>query len=139
MSTTQALQSDPLEMPTAHRVTMLNRNDRLFHIVLAQQFDREVIEALCRLAEMTRNIAESKQGTQFLRTLLSHKRAMLYFIQPSTRTFLSFAAACQILGMPCNEVRNPSTSSEMLEGAWSTTPRKARGFIPIGWQRSLAV
>jgi aspartate carbamoyltransferase catalytic subunit len=37
---------------------------------------------------------------------------MLYFTQPSTRTFLSFSAACQILGMTCNEVRDPSTSSE---------------------------
>ena len=36
---------------------------------------------------------------------------MLYFTQPSTRTFLSFMAACQILGMTCNEVRDPSTSS----------------------------
>jgi aspartate carbamoyltransferase catalytic subunit len=37
---------------------------------------------------------------------------MLYFTQPSTRTFLSFMAACQILGVTCNEVRDPTTSSE---------------------------
>ena len=37
---------------------------------------------------------------------------MLYFTQPSTRTFLSFMAACQILGITCNEVRDPTTSSE---------------------------
>ena len=37
---------------------------------------------------------------------------MLYFTQPSTRTFLSFMAACQILGITCNEVRDASTSSE---------------------------
>ena len=37
---------------------------------------------------------------------------MLYFTQPSTRTFLSFTAACQILGITCNEVRDPSVSSE---------------------------
>ncbi len=113
MSTTTALHNDPLEQPTAHRVAMLNHNDRLFHVILAQQFDCELIGSLCRLAEMIRNIAESKQGNQFLRSLLPHKRAMLYFIQPSTRTFLSFAAACQILGMPYDEVRNPSTSSEV--------------------------
>ena len=113
MLTTDAVQYDPLSEPTAHRVAMLNRDDRLFHIILAQQFDCELIETMCRLAEMIRNIAESKQGNRFLRSLLSHKRAMLYFIQPSTRTFLSFAASCQILGIPYNEVRNPSTSSEM--------------------------
>ncbi|MHC4610130.1 MAG: aspartate carbamoyltransferase [Planctomycetota bacterium] len=104
---------DPAEMPTAHRAALLSHDDRLFHVILAQQFDRELIEQLCRLSEMIRSIAEARQGAQFLRTLLGHKRAMLYFIQPSTRTFLSFTAACQILGMPYNEVRNPSTSSEV--------------------------
>ncbi len=104
---------DPAQMPTAHRVALLSRDDRLFHVILAQQFDRELIGDLCRLAEMIRSVAEVRSGAQFLRTLLSHKRAMLYFIQPSTRTFLSFTAACQILGMPYNEVRNPSTSSEV--------------------------
>jgi aspartate carbamoyltransferase catalytic subunit len=104
-------ESEPL--PTAKRVAALNRNDRLFHVVLAQQFDRETIDYLCKLAEMVRNIAETRQGLQFLRSLLSHKRAMLYFIQPSTRTFLSFAAACQILGIAYDEVRNPSVSSEI--------------------------
>ena len=100
-------------LPTARRVALLNRNDRLFHVILAQQLDRETTDALCKLAEMTRSIAETRQGVQFLRTLLTHKRAMLYFIQPSTRTFLSFAAACQILGIPYDEVRNPSVSSEV--------------------------
>jgi aspartate carbamoyltransferase catalytic subunit len=98
---------------TAHRVAALNRNDKPFHVVLAQQFDRRIIEELCQLADMIRSIGGSRQGTQFLRTMLSHRRAMLYFIQPSTRTFLSFTAACQIVGMPFNEVRERSTSSEV--------------------------
>jgi aspartate carbamoyltransferase catalytic subunit len=100
-------------LPTARRVALLGRNDRLFHVILAQQLERDTIDTLCKLSEMIRNIAETRQGVQFLRTLLSHKRAMLYFIQPSTRTFLSFAAASQILGMPYDEVRNPSVSSEV--------------------------
>jgi aspartate carbamoyltransferase len=37
---------------------------------------------------------------------------MLYFTQASTRTFLSFLTACQILGMQCGEIRDPSVSSE---------------------------
>jgi len=102
-----------LKLPSSRRVAMLNRNDRLFHVVLAQQFDREIIDTLCKQAEMIRTIADTRHGLQFLRTLLSHKRAMLYFIQPSTRTFLSFAAACQMLGLPNDEVRNPSVSSEI--------------------------
>ena len=98
---------------TDRRVAALNRRDKPFHVVLAQQFDRTTIEQLCQLADMIRAIGNPRQGTQFLRTLLSHRRAMLYFIQPSTRTFLSFTAACQVVGMPYNEVRERSTSSEV--------------------------
>jgi aspartate carbamoyltransferase catalytic subunit len=54
-----------------------------------------------------------KSGADFLKSLLSDKRAMLYFTQPSTRTFLSFLNACQILGMDTSEIRDPNTSSEM--------------------------
>lgn len=98
---------------TAQRIPALSRGDRFFHVVLAQQFDQTAIEQLCQLADMIRSIGGSRPGTQFLRTLLSHRRAMLYFIQPSTRTFLSFAAACQVVGMPYNSVRDRSTSSEI--------------------------
>ncbi len=98
---------------TARRVAALNRNDRPYHVVLAQQFERDTTEQLCALADMVRSIATTRQGTQFLLTLLGHRRAMLYFIQPSTRTFLSFAASCQVLGMPYNSVRERSTSSEV--------------------------
>lgn len=113
MSTLGASVDDPPQTDTGARVAALNRNDRFFHVVLAQQFDREAIEQLCRLSDMIRTIAHTRQGTQFLLTLLSHRRAMLYFIQPSTRTFLSFTAACQVLGMPYNSVRDRSTSSEI--------------------------
>jgi aspartate carbamoyltransferase len=37
---------------------------------------------------------------------------MLYFTQASTRTFLSFTAACQLLGLACGEIRDPALSSE---------------------------
>ena len=98
---------------TSQRITALNRGDRAFHVVLAQQFERDQIEQLCKLAEMVRRVASTRHGSQFLNTLLSYRRAMLYFIQPSTRTFLSFTAACQVLGMPYNSVRDRSTSSEV--------------------------
>lgn len=101
------------QQDTAHRVSALNRHDRPFHVVLAQQFDRQTIDQLCQLADMIRTIGNTRQGSQFLRTLLSHRRAMLYFIQPSTRTYLSFTAALQILGVPYSDVRDRSTSSEV--------------------------
>jgi len=112
MGATQIQSTEPTDTEKAHRRAALQRDDRVFHVVFAQQFDREVIEELCRLAEMIRKIASFRQGNQYLQTLLNDRRAMLYFIQPSTRTFLSFSAATQILGMRYNEVRNPSTSSE---------------------------
>lgn len=113
MQTIEAGVNRPSQNDTAYRVSLLNRNDKIFHVVLAQQFDPSSIASLCQLADMIRSIARARPGTQFLRTLLSHRRAMLYFIQPSTRTFLSFTAACQIVGMPFNEVRDRSTSSEV--------------------------
>jgi aspartate carbamoyltransferase catalytic subunit len=113
MQSTESEMAQAAQGETTARVAALNRNDKPFHLVLAQQLDRTVIEQLCQLSDMIRTIANSRQGTQFLRTLLSHRRAMLYFIQPSTRTFLSFTAACQIVGMPHNEVRDRSTSSEV--------------------------
>ena len=112
MGATQIQSTEPTDTEKAHRRAALQRDDRVFHVVFAQQFDREVIEELCRLAEMIRKIASFRQGNQYLQTLLNDRRAMLYFIQPSTRTVLSFSAATQILGMRYNEVRNPSTSSE---------------------------
>jgi aspartate carbamoyltransferase catalytic subunit len=120
-----------LQSDTAHRVAALNRNDRPFHVVLAQQFDRTMIEQLCHLADMIRTIGGVRQGAQFLRTLLSHRRAMLYFIQPSTRTFLSFTAACQILGIPHNEVRERSTSSEVKGEAEEDTIRVLSQYFDL--------
>lgn len=113
MQATEAELEASQQTDTASRVAALNRNDKPFHVVLAQQLERQTIEELCQLADMIRSIGATRQGTQFLRTMLSHRRAMLYFIQPSTRTFLSFTAACQIVGMPYNDVRDRSTSSEV--------------------------
>ena len=83
-----------------------------YHTLFAQQFGLDVLTRLATLANEIRAIAKSKNGTEFLRSLLAHKRAMLYFSQPSSRTFLSFLSACQILGMPTGEVRDMATSSE---------------------------
>lgn len=102
-----------MELPVREKVAHLNKGEKIFHIIFSQQFSRECIESLSRLATMMRKIAVSREGMSFLKSLLSHKRSMLYFVQPSTRTFLSFMAACQILGITCNEVRDPQTSSEV--------------------------
>jgi len=83
-----------------------------YHTLFAQQFDRELLERLCTLANRIRFISKTKEGALFLKSVLPHKRAMLYFSQPSSRTFLSHLAACQILGMTTGSVRDAATSSE---------------------------
>ena len=63
-----------------------------YHTLFAQQFDRQLLERLAVLANRIRFMAKSKEGALYLKSLLPHKRAMLYFSQPSSRTFLSHLA-----------------------------------------------
>ena len=97
----------------AERARYFTVNGRPYHALVAQQFERAFLDQLCELATRTRRIAKTKGGRLFLQNLLNDKRAMLYFAQPSTRTFLSFYAACQIVGLHPAEVRDTSTSSEL--------------------------
>lgn len=91
---------------------LMQRDGTPYHTLFAQQFDHDLLGRLARLANAIRAIAKTRAGTEFLRSQVSHKRAMLYFSQPSSRTFLSFMSACQILGIPTGEVRDTSISSE---------------------------
>jgi aspartate carbamoyltransferase catalytic subunit len=84
-----------------------------YHVLIAQQFDRQRLDRICDLATKTRKIAKTRGGMKFLQDLCSEKRAMLYFSQPSSRTFLSHYAACQIVGIKPAEVRDAHTSSEI--------------------------
>ncbi len=104
---------------------------RPFHVLIAQQFDREALEGLCDLATRIRRIAKSKSGSDFLSGLLNHKRAMLYFSQPSSRTFLSFYSACQILGLKIAELRDPSISSEMKGESHEDSVRTFSSYFDI--------
>lgn len=88
-----------------------------YHTLFAQQFDRPLLERLCELANRIRFINKSREGAMYLKSVLAHKRAMLYFSQPSSRTFLSHLAACQILGLTTGSVRDAATSSEFKGGA----------------------
>ncbi len=90
-----------------------NCGERPYHTLAAQQFNRAMLDRMCLLATRVRRIAKSKGGMLFLQSLLCHKRAMIYFSQPSSRTFLSFYAACEILGCKPAEVRDTATSSEL--------------------------
>jgi aspartate carbamoyltransferase len=101
-----------LERPMMTKLAEFQRNERVRHVIFSQQFNRGSLERLAQITTKMRAIGETREGLAFLSELLRYKRAMLYFTQASTRTFLSFMAACQILGMTCNEIRDPSVSSE---------------------------
>ena len=94
------------------RPYLMQEDGTPYHTLFAQQFDYDLLGQLSQLASEIRAIAKTRAGTEFLRSQVAHKRAMLYFSQPSSRTFLSFVSACQILGVSTGEVRDISISSE---------------------------
>lgn len=125
-------------MPLKDKARFLRLNDRIFHILFAQQFDRRELDDLGSLATTIRFIAKSDKGMHFLQSLLSHKRAMLYFTQPSTRTFLSFCAACQILGISVGEVRDTATSSEFKGESQEDSVRTFSSYFDLIVMRTQA-
>jgi len=118
------------------KAPLLNEEDRLFHVLVAQQFSREDLDRLGALATHVRRIAKERDGLLFLQDLLRHKRAMLYFSQPSTRTFLSFCAACQILGLSVGEVRDTATSSEFKGESQEDSVRSFSSYFDMIVMRS---
>src|SRR3954451_18072207 len=101
-----------LQRPVRMKTPEFERNGRIRHVIFSGQFSVPFLEELGGIADMIRILSKSRAGQDFLINLLPHRRAMLYFTQPSTRTVLSFFAACQILGMTCKEVPDASTSSK---------------------------
>lgn len=60
----------------------------VFHTLNAEQFDRPFLDRLYTLTNVIRSISKTKNGATYLANRLRDKRAMLYFAQASTRTFL---------------------------------------------------
>ena len=113
------------------KLDFFSRNKRLFDVIFAQQFDRKFLNFMCKLANQVRTLAQTKMGAQKLSCLLCHKRAMLYFVQPSTRTFVSFLNACHILGMRVSEIRGTSTSSEVKGESQEDTIRTFASYVDL--------
>ena len=76
-------------------------------------------------------MAKSRNGARKLQTLLANRRAMLYFTQPSTRTFLSFNNACHILGIRTSEIRDPSISSEVKGESFEDSIRTFSSYVDV--------
>ncbi len=101
------------DKPLQEKLPLFFRDGRIYDILFSQQFDRPFLDSLYDMTNRIRRIAKSREGMLWLQGLHSHQRAMLYFVQPSTRTFLSFLNACHILGFQVSEIRNPQFSSEI--------------------------
>ena len=108
----------------------------LFHVIDPRVFERRLLDELCALATRVRAIAKTPAGARFLQNLAPDRRAMLYFTQPSTRTFLSFNNACHILGMRTSEIRDPSTSSEVKGESFEDAIRTFSSYVDVIIMRS---
>lgn len=82
-----------------------------FSVLFAQQFSREKLNHLCRVADAARHIRRTSAGADFLAGLLKHYSVLNFFVQPSSRTFLSFCTAESMLGMRRLSVRDINISS----------------------------
>lgn len=115
---------------------MARKFTTLFHVIDPRVFERQLLDELCALATRVRTIAKTPAGARFLQGLAPNRRAMLYFTQPSTRTFLSFNNACHILGMRTSEIRDPSTSSEVKGESFEDAIRTFSSYVDVIIMRS---
>lgn len=123
--------ADFYKVPLQKKLYYFDEEGHLFDCLFSQQFNRKKLDHLFKLATKIRTVAKNKEGLDWLQTLLSHKRAILYFIQPSTRTFLSFQSACYILGMKVSEIRSTSTSSELKGESPEDTVRTFSSYTDL--------
>ena len=103
----------------------------LFHVIDPRVFDRAQLDDRCDLTNRVRLLAKHPDGARFLLGLLPDRRAMLYFVQPSTRTFLSFSNACHVLGIRTSEIRDPSTSSEVKGESFEDSIRTFSSYVDV--------
>jgi aspartate carbamoyltransferase catalytic subunit len=103
----------------------------MFHVVDTEIFDRQSLDALCELTTAVRSVAKTTEGARFLQQLLPTRRAMLYFTQPSTRTFLSMNNACHILGIRTSEIRDPEVSSEVKGETFEDSIRTFSSYVDL--------
>jgi aspartate carbamoyltransferase catalytic subunit len=124
-------------LPVTEKTPYLMQPDGApFHTLFAQQFDAALLSRLAALATAIRQIAKTRSGTLFLQDLICHKRAMIYFSQPSSRTFLSFLSACQLLGVQTGEVRDMATSSEFKGESKEDSVRTFSSYFDLIIMRS---
>ena len=103
----------------------------IFHLLFAQQFKRPELDALCKLADHIRKINKTVEGTELLGSTLRDKHALNLFVQPSTRTFMSFMAAEQKLGMMTLDIRDVTTSSHAKGESFQNSVRTFSSYVDL--------
>jgi len=119
------------KLETSEKIPYFSRNNRLYDCLFAQQFNRELLEHIFKTADTLRAVTQRKDGADHISKLLSDKRAMLYFVQPSTRTFISFLNAAHVLGIKTSEIRDTSTSSEVKGETPEDTVRTFSSYVDM--------
>jgi aspartate carbamoyltransferase catalytic subunit len=117
--------------PSEEKIKCFERNGRLYDMIISQQLDRPILEDIYKITNQLRYAAKSKAGSMFLQSLLCHKRGMLYFAQPSSRTYLSFENACHILGVKTTEIRDPRVSSEVKGESFDDSLRTFSSYTDL--------
>jgi aspartate carbamoyltransferase catalytic subunit len=118
-------------LPAEEKIECFERNGRLYDMIISQQLNRKILEDIYRITNHLRHISKSKTGSLFLQNTLCHKRAMLYFTQPSSRTYLSFENACHLLGMKTSEIRDPGVSSEVKGESFDDSLRTFSSYTDL--------
>lgn len=119
------------ELLTEEKIECFSKNGRLFDMIISQQLNREIIDNIYEITNRIRHISKTRAGLFFLQNILFHKRVMLYFAQPSSRTFLSFENACHILGMKTSEIRDARVSSEVKGESFDDSLRTFSSYTDL--------
>lgn len=97
--------------PSEKHKYFLDSDEVLQSLLFTQQIDKSYLLSLISLADFIKKHWEKPLFKSKLQALLSGYSCVLYFTQPSTRTFTSFSLAAQSLGMVTEEIRDPNISS----------------------------
>lgn len=111
-----------LELPEEAQLPYIGNRSVLY----ASQFDRPTLDHLCALATRARTQHKTRPGRERMAKLLANRMGLNFFIQPSSRTFMSFNTAQAFLGLSRMSVRDLAISS-MSKG--ETLVDSVRTFI----------
>lgn len=106
------------------------------HVLSVDQFDRKFLDAICLRTQEIRELCDKPDGKRLLKEQFADRSAMLYFTQPSSRTYTSFKRACQKLGVDIVDIRDPNTSSEVKGESDLDSIRTFASYVDVIVMRS---